>query len=81
MRFHDGRHGLALNGTGGKFPDGDACARAMLLAFAGDPAAKLDTSCADELPRVDVNLEREDLTELAIQAFGTDDPWSLLSSP
>lgn len=78
VEFHDARHGVALSGTGGKFPGGESCARSMMLAFAEDPAAKLDTSCADELPRVDVTLQREDLQSINMEVFGVEDPWTLL---
>lgn len=78
VEFVDGRHGLALTGTGGKFPNGDSCARALMLAFAQEPAGELDVSCAAELPGLDTNLEREDLRALALEVFETEDPWSLL---
>ncbi len=81
LEFPDGQHGLALTGTGGKYPDGSSCARKIMLDFAANPQQRIDASCLDELPEFDPTLAREDLVPLSMSAFGTEDPWSLLPPP
>lgn len=76
--FDDGAHGVAFRGTGGKLPDGSPCATQMILDFAAEPDGDLDTTCLGELQTIDVSLQREDLRAISLQAFGTDDPWSLV---
>lgn len=78
VRVADGAHGLTRSDTGGKSLDGESCARAIMLAFMDDPLAPVDDSCAQNLPPLDVNLERPDLANRSMTAFGTTDPWSLL---
>ncbi|MCR9165647.1 MAG: alpha/beta hydrolase [Nannocystaceae bacterium] len=78
IEFNDGQHGVTLSGTGGKTLQGDPCARALMFEFMDDPGEPVDDSCAQALPAVDVNLERADLVDVSMAAFGTDDPWSLL---
>jgi hypothetical protein len=78
LEFPDGQHGLALTGTGGKYPDGTTCARKLMLDFAAHPDMRIDASCIEDLPDIDPKLERDDLLPLSMTAFGTEDPWSLL---
>ena len=78
VEFADGQHGVTMSNTGGKFGNGESCARSVMLAFMEDPEAPVDDSCAQSLPQIDVNLERPDLAATSTAAFGTDDPWSLL---
>ncbi len=78
VEFADARHGITLTGTGGKSLMGDSCARSLMLGFMSDPTAPPDTACVESLPGVDVSLQRPDLGPTTLNAFGTDDPWSLL---
>ncbi len=78
VEFGDARHGVTLSGTGGKSLTGDSCARSLMLGFMNEPTATPDTSCVESLPEIDPGLQRLDLAPITMQAFGTDDPWSLL---
>ncbi len=78
VEFADAHHGVALSNAGGKTPEGDPCARAIVLEFIADPSAAVDDGCAGTLPEIDVNLDRPDLSSISMSAFGTQDPWSLL---